>query len=170
MTKQICFKLRPWQLSDLESLVQSANNSNIARNLTDAFPSPYTREDGEKYLKMVCDENPTNVFAIEVNGEAVGSISVLPQTDIHQLNAEMGYFLAESLWGKGIMPEAVKQVVKYVFETFDITRIYARPFGRNLASQRVLEKAGFQLEARFEKVLIKNGQLEDELVYAIRKE
>ncbi len=163
------FTLRPWQLSDLDSLVKYADNPNIARNLTDGFPSPYTRESGEAYINMVSNDNPVKVFAIEIDGEAVGSIGVFPQVDIHRLNAEMGYWLAEPYWGKGIMPRAIKQMVKYAFDTFEINRIFARPFGRNLASQRVLEKVGFTYETRFDKVLIKDGQIEDELFYSVRR-
>lgn len=166
---KIPFILRKWQMSDLDSLVKYANNPAIARNLTDAFPSPYTHEDGIRYLEMVCALSSATIFAIEINGEAAGSIGVFPQNDIHRLNAEMGYWLAEPFWGNGIMPEAIKQIVEYAFRTYDIQRIYARPFGRNKASQRVLEKAGFQSEARFEKVLLKNGVLEDELIYGYRK-
>lgn len=169
MTTGQQFILRAWKQSDLDNLVRYADNPNVACNLTDAFPSPYTKANGEAYLNMVCDRMPTNVFAIVIEGTAVGSIGVFPQTDIHRLNAEMGYWLAEPFWGKGIMPEAVRQIVGYAFNTFDIDRIFARPFGRNRASQRVLEKAGFKLEARFEKTVIKNGQLEDELFYAIRR-
>jgi len=169
MTCKQTFDLRPWRLSDLDDLVRYADNPNIARNLTDAFPSPYTRADGEAYLNIFCNQSPAKVFAIEIDGKAAGSIGVFPQTDIHSPNAEMGYWLAEPFWGKGIMPEAVRRIVEYAFGTFEINRIFARPFGRNKASQRVLEKAGFQFESRLEKVLIKNGKLEDEITYSIRR-
>ncbi|HPT20648.1 MAG TPA: GNAT family protein [Bacteroidales bacterium] len=164
------FILRPWRQSDIESLVKYANNPDIAKNLTNAFPHPYTQQSGEAYLETVCSQKPVRVFAIEADGEAVGSIGVFPQTDIHCQNAEMGYWLAEPFWGKGIMTSAIKQMVDYAFRTFDINRVYARPFGSNKASQRVLEKSGFKLEARFKDVLLKNGRTEDELIYAIRKE
>lgn len=161
--------LRPWQLSDLGSMVAFANNFNIAKNLTDKFPYPYTEKDGISYLNMVMMDDPIRVFAIDIDGLAVGSIGVFPQDDIHRLNAEMGYWLAEPYWGKGIVPQAVILMVEYAFRTFPIDRIFARPFGSNIASQRVLEKAGFVLEGRFEKALIKNGVLEDELYYSIRR-
>ena len=163
------FLLRPWKKSDIDSLVKYADNIKIARNLTNAFPHPYTRADGERYLALFADEQPARVFAIEVNGEAVGSIGVFPQSDIHCINAEMGYWLAEPFWGKGIMTEAIGKMIRYGFETFDIERIFARPFGSNIASQRVLQKAGFKPEARFERVLLKNGILEDEYVFAVRR-
>lgn len=163
------FTLRKWQLSDLESLMKHADNRKIADRLTDQFPHPYTRESGEGFLNMAMAKDPPSVFAIDVDGEAVGCIGIFPQEDIHRLNAEMGYWLSEAFWGRGIMTAAIRRMVDYGFKTFDITRIYARPFGTNLASQRVLEKAGFIPEARFEKVLIKNGELQDEIVYAIRK-
>jgi RimJ/RimL family protein N-acetyltransferase len=81
---------------------------------------------------------------------------------------ELGYWVAEPFWGKGIMTKAVLQMVDYGFKTFDITRIFARPFGTNIASQTVLEKAGFILEARLDKTLYKNGEFLDELIYAVR--
>lgn len=163
------FKLREWHNDDLDSMVKHANNYNIAKFLTDRFPHPYTYDDAKEYFSSISRQYPTQVFAISIDDEAVGSIGLFPQTDIHAKNAEMGYWLSEEYWGNGIMPEAIKQIVDYGFKTFDITRIFARPFGTNLQSQRVLEKAGFTLEARFEKALFKNGVFIDELIYAIRK-
>jgi len=163
------FKLRRWQFSDSESVVKHADNYNIAKFLTNGFPHPYKIEDAEKYISIVSQEEPVKVFAIDVDGEAVGSIGIFPQSDIHAKNAEIGYWLSEDYWGQGIMTEAIKEIVKYGFETFDITRIFAGPFGTNKASQRILEKAGFTLEARFQKALYKNGEFFDECIYAIRK-
>ena len=161
--------LRKWQESDEESLAKYANNNNIARFLTDAFPHPYSLDDAKAYISSVKDENPTKCFAIDFNGEAIGSIGIFPQSDVHKRNAEIGYYIAEEFWGQGIIPEAIRQIVKYGFETFDITRIYARPYGHNIKSQRVLEKSGFTLEARFENAIFKNGEFTDELIFAIRK-
>ena len=166
-TQKINFILRPWTLDDLDNLVKFANNRKIADNLTDAFPHPYTREAGIAYITTFKDDNPARIFAIVVDGIACGSIGVYPQSDIHRKNAEMGYWLAEEYWGLGIMTQAVKQSIEHSFKSFDINRIFARPFSTNLASQRVLEKAGLKLEARFEKTLFKNGQFLDELVYSI---
>lgn len=163
------FNLRPWRESDIDSIVKYANNPKIAANLTDAFPYPYTQDDGKKFLSMVIPNDPVTVFAIEVDGEACGAIGLFPQTDIHRKSAECGYWLAENHWGRGIISEAIKQMVDYGFKTFDIVRIYARPFSFNSASQRVLEKAGFTLEARLKKACFKNGKLCDELIYSIVK-
>lgn len=161
--------LRPWTLADAENLAKYANNPNVARFLTNAFPHPYTIENAKSFIEMVANQNPTSLFAIDVDGEAVGSIGLHAQSDIMCKNMELGYFLGEPFWGKGIITEAVKQIVEYGFQHFDITRIYARPYGNNLASQKVLEKAGFTLEARIEKNIYKNGEFLDELIYAIRK-
>ena len=163
------FKLRPWNINDLDSLVKYANNPNIAKYLTDGFPYPYTIENGKKFIESAISHDPVHIFAIDINGEAVGGIGIHPQTDIQKKNAELGYWLAEPFWGNGIMTEAIQQIVNFTFITFDINRIFARPFGNNPGSQKILEKNGFTLEAKFDKTLIKNGQLLDELVYAIRK-
>jgi len=163
------FRLRKWEMSDIDSMVKHADNYNIAKFLTNQFPHPYAREDGLDYISSIIGDNPPKAMAIEINSEAVGSIGIFPQSDIHCKNAEMGYWLSEQYWGKGIMTNAIKEMVKYGFENFDLDRIFARPFGSNRASQRVLEKAGFTLEGRFEKVLFKNDEYMDELIYAIRK-
>lgn len=163
------FTLRKWTIDDLESLVKYANNRNVAKFLTDVFPHPYTIEDGKTYIEMVIGNYPLNIFAIDIDGKAVGSIGIFPLSDVHKSNAELGYWLAEPFWGNGIVTQAIKQIVEYGFRVFEIDRIFARPFGSNLASQRVLEKAGFKLEARFEKTILKNGEYLDELVYAIRR-
>lgn len=163
------FTLRPWAASDLPSLVQHANNADIARYLIDAFPHPYTAEDGQGYLEFVASQAPGCIFAIDVAGQAVGSIALHPQADIHRKNAELGFWLAQPFWDQGIITQAISQVVAHGFRAFDITRIFARPFGTNRASQRVLEKAGFALEARFAQTLFKNGEFLDEWVYGLRR-
>lgn len=163
------FKLRPWKITDLDNLVKNANNAKIAKFMTDMFPYPYTREKGISFIDFASSDKPVRIFAIEINGEASGGIGLHPQQDINAKNAELGYWLGEPFWGKGIITAAVKQMVEYGFSTLDITRIFARPFGTNKASQKVLEKAGFKLEARFEKTFYKHGEFIDELIYAVRK-
>ncbi|WP_018478720.1 GNAT family N-acetyltransferase [Pontibacter roseus] len=163
------FKLRPWTPADLDSLVKYGNNPNIAQNMADVFPHPYTQEKGMAFIQMASSATPPNILCIEVDGEAAGGIGLHPQGDIYRKNAEMGYWLAEPYWGKGIITKAIVQMVAYGFEHWDISRIFARPFGRNIGSQKALEKAGFTLEARLEKTFYKNGAYEDELIYAVRK-
>jgi len=164
------FSLRPWTINDLESLVKFANNKKIANFMTNKFPHPYTKENGLQFIEFALKQTPNSIFAIDVNGQAVGGIGIHPQDDIHCKNAELGYWLAEPFWGQGITTKAIIKMVDYGFITFNINRIFARPFGTNSASQRVLEKTGFKLEARFEKTLFKNGEYIDELVYAVRRD
>ena len=161
--------LRNWMMSDLDDLVGYANNWNIARYLTDSFPFPYTKADGEEFIQIAMASDKNIFRAIEVDGHAVGGIGIFPQSDIYRNNAELGYWLAEPYWNKGIMTWAVSEMVKRALGDVDINRIYARLFGSNLASHRVLEKAGFKLEARFYGVICKNDHLEDEWVFALRR-
>lgn len=163
------FELRPFQPSDLSSLVKHANNYNIAKNLSNKFEFPYTTAHGIAFINLALSATPTEIFAITISGEAVGSIGVHPKTDIHCKNAEIGYWIGEEFWGNGIVPEAVKLMVNYGFKTFDITRIYASTYAINLKSQRVLAKAGFTFEAEFKETLYKNGTFYDEVIYGIRK-
>jgi RimJ/RimL family protein N-acetyltransferase len=163
------FHLRPWTIEDLDSLVKFANNFNISRNLMDVFPHPYSIDDGNFFIDRATKNSPPTNLAIEVNGEAAGAIGLHPQNDVYRKNAELGYWLAEPYWGKGIITEAIVQMVDYGFKNWDISRIYARPFGYNIASQRALEKAGFVLEAKLDKTIFKNGEFHDELIYATRR-
>ncbi|MDX1683856.1 MAG: GNAT family protein [Saprospiraceae bacterium] len=163
------YVLKRWEEDDIEALLKYANNEKISGNLTDKFPFPYTRESGEEFIKTVKDLDPPRILCISNSREAIGAIGVHPQSDIWSRNMEMGYWLAEPFWGRGIITKAVEAMVTHGFNSFDVDRIFARPFGSNEASQRVLEKAGFTLEARFKNTIYKNGQYHDELIYAIRK-
>lgn len=163
------FTLRPWTSNDLDNLVQYANNFHIAKFMTNAFPHPYTPANGEAFIAYANQDTPIHIFAIDVAGQAIGGIGIHPQTDVQEKNAELGYWLAEPFWGQGIVTKAIQQMLDFAFSTYPITRVFARPFGNNIASQRVLEKAGFTLEARLEKTLFKNNEYLDELIYAIRR-
>ncbi len=161
-------RLRPWRQSDEESLVRHANNRNIWRNHRDLFPHPYTIADARGWLAHVQGAEWT--LAIEVDGEAVGGIGLHRQDDVHRRSAEIGYWLGEAYWGRGIATEAVRAMTAYGFERFDLIRIYALIFEWNAASMRVVEKAGYQFEGRRRKAVIKDGQIIDDLLYAIVRE
>ncbi len=165
----ISTELRAFKIEDAESLSKHANNINVAGRLTDAFPNPYTLKHAKDFIQKTHQAEPVTVFAIAFENEVIGGIGLHPQQDIYRKNAELGYWLSEAFWGKGIIAEKIKEIVDFGFSNLDIDRIYARPFGSNKASQRVLEKAGFTLEATLKGVLIKNEQREDEMIYAIRK-
>lgn len=158
--------VRSWRASDADSLVRHANNYKIWINLRDAFPHPYTKKDARAFLRAVLDRTPQTTFAISVEDEAVGSIGFVIHPDVERVSAEIGYWLAEPFWKRGIMSEALAAVTRYAIDTHHLTRIYALPFAWNAASCRVLEKAGYGLEARLRRSCIKNGQILDQLQYA----
>ena len=163
--------LREWKLSDSKSLASAIGNKKVLDNLRDGVPYPYTEKDGEEFITSIlsADKSSTFAFAVDMDGRAVGSITVFRQSNIHFRTAELGYYLAEEYWGRGIMTDAVKQVCKYVFDNSDIIRIYAEPFADNFASCRVLEKAGFSLEGLMRANAIKNGKIRDMKLYALIK-
>ncbi|MGM0620542.1 MAG: GNAT family N-acetyltransferase [Bacteroidota bacterium] len=161
--------LRPLQPGDAPRLAELANNKNISNNLRDGFPHPYSLSDAEVFIESCKNQDPVQVFAIEYNGEFVGNIGIHPADDVYRKSAEIGYFIGEPYWDKGIATQAVKQMVEYVFSHFDIVRIYTGIFEYNIASQRVLEKCGFKKEAVFEKAVFKNNQLWGEVRYALIK-
>jgi ribosomal-protein-alanine N-acetyltransferase len=163
------FKLRPIESSDLESFANHANNINIAKNLTNAFPHPYTLQNAEDFLEIMEKQTPRNILGIAINGTICGAIGIHFQHDVYERNAEMGYWLAEPFWGNGIMSKAIPLMVNYAFDNFDIDRIFARPFGFNIASQKVLKNAGFSLDAILKGTFYKNGESHDEWIFSIRR-
>lgn len=158
-------KIRPWRFADKDSLAHYANNWNIWINLRDAFPNPYTPNDAEVWLNMVVNKKPVTQFAIEVDEKAAGAIGFIIKEDVQRIQAEIGYWLAEEFWGRGIATKALKAVTEYAFNNFDLHRIYADVFEWNTGSLRVLEKAGYELEVRQKKCVIKNGEIIDQFVY-----
>jgi RimJ/RimL family protein N-acetyltransferase len=162
-------KLTPWKLDYATQLQRLANNSAIAQNLTNTFPHPFSVENAVQFITRTVEHQPTRIFAIQYHEDIVGSIGLYPQTDIFSQNAELGYWVGEPYWGKGIVTAAILEMVAYGFANLPINRIFARPFGTNKASQRVLEKAGFVLEATLIGTIVKNDIVHDELIYAIRK-
>lgn len=163
------FELREWTLQDIPSLAQYANNENIARWLRDAYPYPYTQKDAENYISS-CLNAPKDkqlCRAIAVDGTAVGSIGVFRGLDIYRRSAELGYWLAEEFWGKGIMTAAAKLICAEAFLKLDLVRIHAEPFFDNAGSRKVLENAGFVLEGVMKNGVFKRGQLHDCCMYAL---
>lgn len=163
--------IRQWIASDAIALAKLLNNKKVLDNLRDGLPFPYTDKDALDYINFClnADKSSQFCFAIEYCGEVVGSIGIFRQTNIHSRTAELGYYLAEESWGKGICTEAVRLACNYVFENTDIIRIYAEPFARNIASCRVLEKAGFTLEGTLHANAVKNSVIEDMKIYALIK-
>jgi RimJ/RimL family protein N-acetyltransferase len=163
------FRLREWRSGDEVSLVRHANNRKIWINLRDAFPQPYTMEDAARWISRAGSEEPVTSFAIVVDGEAVGGIGIVLQQDVFRRSAEIGYWLGEDFWGRGIVTQAVRALTEYAFSNFDLCRIYAGVFEWNPASMRVLEKCGYQLEARMKKAITKDGKTIDDFIYAITR-
>ena len=161
--------VRAWAATDLEALVKHGNNRNVSVHLRDRFPFPYQVEHGRKFLDWIVLQASPTVWAIEANGEAVGGIGIELHTDVERVSAEIGYWLGETAWNQGIATEALQAVTGAAFERYEITRIYALPFADNLASVRVLEKAGYVLEGHLRQSAIKNGKVRDQLLYAAYK-
>lgn len=164
--------LRPWKLEDAEEVAAVANNPKIADNLRNVFPHPYSLQDAEEFAKDCIQKDGLGQITriIEVNGRAVGSISVCVQGDVYEKCGELGYWLAEEYWGRGIMTEAVKRICKEAFETFDIVRIYAEPFEYNRGSRSVLQKAGFTCEGIMRNGVFKNGKIHSYCMYSLLRD
>jgi [ribosomal protein S5]-alanine N-acetyltransferase len=161
--------LREWKPSDLESLVENANNYHIAINMRDLFPYPYTLEDGEKWIETTSDEEKNCFMAITLDDMAVGGIGLNLGEDIERISAEVGYWLGEKYWGRGITSSALKGILEYGFNDLGLERMYAKPLEHNIASRKVLEKNGFKMEGIMEKSVIKEGKIFNQALYAVTK-
>ena len=163
--------LREWKTQDAPDLTVAINNKKVLDNLRDGIPYPYTEKDALEFIgaMLSAPKDTQYAFAICYDGKAIGSIGVFRKENVHRFTAEMGYYIAEPYWGKGITTEAIKQMCSYIFENTDIVRIFAEPYATNHASCRVLEKSGFQFEGVLRQNAIKNGQMMDMKIYAILK-
>ena len=163
--------LRKWRLSDAQDLAVALNNEKILNNLRDGLPLPYTEADARDYITAMlsADENSTFAYAITVNDRAVGSIGAFRQGNIHRQTAELGYYLAEDYWGRGIMTDAIRQLCGIIFETTDILRIYAEPFSYNTGSRRALEKTGFCFEGLMKNNAVKKGKVVDMALHSLTR-
>ncbi len=159
--------LRGWRLDDAPAMQRHADNANVTRWVIDAFSHPYTLENAQAWLGRHAGVTPVQQFAIVVDGEPAGGVGIAIGTDIHRRSAELGYWLGEAHWGRGIATEAVRAMCAYAFETFDLAHIFAGVFEENAASSRVLEKAGFALEGRLRKHVTKFGVTMDDLIYGL---
>ncbi|HTK19139.1 MAG TPA: GNAT family protein [Mucilaginibacter sp.] len=163
------FIIRGWKKGDEVSLQKNANNPKVSACLMDRFPSPYTIEAAINWVGALIDQYPVINFAITINDEVIGGIGMEPRQDVYRKTAIIGYWLSEELWGKGIMPEAVKLITEYAFTYLNFIRLQASVYSKNPASMRVLEKAGYVKEGVMRNAVIKDGEILDEHLYAILK-
>jgi RimJ/RimL family protein N-acetyltransferase len=159
-------RVRSWRESDAPSIATHANNRRVWINLRDRFPHPYALADAQAFIRDAHARTPETRFAIAVEAEAVGGIGYMLHDDVERVSAEIGYWLGEAYWGRGIMTEAVAAVTAHAIRAHDLTRVFAVPFEWNAASFRVLEKAGYVCEGRMSRSAIKDGQVVDQLLYA----
>jgi len=159
--------LRPWREGDQESLVRQADNPRVAQHLRDRFPQPYTLADANAWIARAPAESPAMNLAIEVEEQAVGGIGLMPGSDIHRVSAEVGYWLGEQFWGRGIATCALRGITQYAFQEFSVlNRLFAYVDANHPASIRVLEKAGYRLEGKLLGGAIKRGEIVDQFLYA----
>ncbi len=163
-------RIRSWQAGDEPALSCHADSPRIYRNVRDHFPHPYTLADAEAWVRDSSAAVPQTSFAIEIDGEPGGGIGVILQEDVNRCSAEIGYWLGEAFWGRGIVTEAVRAFTPWAWDAYGIGRLYAKVFAWNTASSRVLEKAGYSLEGRLRRAAIKQGEVVDELLYAAVRE
>ena len=163
-------EFRSYDLDYADRFAQIRNNTSVLNNGYDKTPNPFTKQDAIKFMNTQLSKKPPQRFLIFYNNELAGEIGITIQDDVHRLCAEIGYFIAEPFWGKGLATEAIKKMTEYTFATFEIVRIIAGVFDFNKASMKVLEKNGYYLESIRKKSVIKNGQIIDDYIWVKLKD
>lgn len=158
--------LRPFELADAGSLARHANDRGVWQNLRDRFPHPYTEADAVAYIEQLGSRPVQTSFAIEVDRQVIGSISLMPGQDIARQTAEVGYWIGREFWGRGIMTDAVRAITQYAFDVLGLVRVFAVPFMTSTPSIRVLEKAGYVREGLMRRSAVKEGRILDQYLYA----
>lgn len=153
-------------MSDVYSIAENANHREVWINLRDRMPYPYSVDDAVDWLRGVESENPRLSFVIDVDGQAIGGIGLVPGSDIERCAAEVGYWIGPAYWGRGIATVALKRICDYAFRDLGLLRLFAVPIAWNAASFRVLEKAGFAREGIMRNACIKDGKVADMVLYA----
>jgi len=154
--------LRP---GDAASLARHGNNRGNWLSMRDRFPHPYTESAAQDLVAHVLSHDMPS-YAIAVDGAAVGGIHLTVGTDIDRIAAELGYWLGEEYWGRGIATAAIRLVTPHALSTLGLVRVFAIPFVENVGSCRALEKAGYVREALMRRSAIKDGQIRDQYLYA----
>lgn len=158
--------LRPLKDEDASALSQLANNKKVWDNMRDILPNPYTIDDAVFFINLTKKENPQMNLAIEYDNAFCGMIGLIPQKDVYRKTAEIGYWLGEPFWNKGIATKAVALITNYGFNELGFIRIHTGVFEYNIRSMKVLEKNGYKKDGVFEKSIIKNGKIWDEHRYS----
>ncbi len=160
-------RLRPWREDDVPELVRLADDRLVWQQLRDAFPHPYTAEAGRGWVAPATARPPATHFAVVCGGVLVGGAGYLPGQDVERVGAEVGYWIGRPYWGRGLATAAVRELVNVTAGRGGFTRLFALPFAANAASCRVLEKAGFTLDAVLRRSAIKDGRVVDQCLYSL---
>ena len=163
--------IREWRHSDATALARIADDKEIWRGLRDVFPHPYGLGDALAFIGMAGRMDPQTFFAIEVDGELAGGAGYTRRTDVERIGAEVGYWLGRAFWARGIATAALRLLTAHAFRADpELRRLWAVPFVTNVASARVLEKAGYVREGLLRQSAIKEGRVLDQWMYAILRD
>ncbi|KAL4928896.1 GNAT family N-acetyltransferase [Aspergillus undulatus] len=165
-------QIRPFHntLSEATTFSSHANSPLIARYMRNAFPQPYTHQDAHAWFTYTSTQTPLLDFAIAdaSSNTAIGAVGLKPRSDVQHRTVEIGYWIGQEYWGRGIGSEVVTAFTEWTFKEFPhVVRIEAGVFEGNEGSKRVLEKAGYGFEGRQRRAVEKNGVLLDVFVYAV---
>lgn len=162
--------LRPYRDGDQANLVRLANNPNVAAHLRDMFPQPYTWTDAENWVRRAARERPVRNFAICHENQFIGGIGLVAGTDIHRVSAEVGYWIGEPYWGRGLATAALVELTTHAFQSFsELNRLFAYVDEEHKASIRVLEKAGYRREGHLIGAAIKHSQLRNQFLFGLTR-
>jgi ribosomal-protein-alanine N-acetyltransferase len=163
-------EFRQYSHNYADTFAQMRNNPNVLDNGYDKTPNPFTKKDAIDFINIQLEKKTSQRFLIFYDNELAGEIGITIQEDVHRLCAEIGYFIAEPFWGKGLATHAIKKMTDYAFANFEIVRMVAGVFEFNKASMKALEKNGYYLESIRKKAVIKKGEIIDDYIWVKLKD
>ena len=155
---------------DVDSLYKYANNINVSQYLRESFPYPYSKQNALEWIYFIKQDSDKLALAIADEHELIGGIGAIPNNDVHRFTAEIGFWLGEPFWNKGIMTKAIRVFCNYLFDAYNYNKLSANVFEGNEASKKVLQNTGFILEGILIKNIFKKNKFMDQYIYGLLKE
>jgi RimJ/RimL family protein N-acetyltransferase len=156
--------VRSFRDADAAVLARHANNRKVWQQLRDRFPHPYTTDDACGFITFARGADPETAFAVTVGDLPVGSIGAVLREDVERCSAEVGYWLGEAYWGRGIATRALVAFTRFAFAAYGVERLFAVPLAANAACWR---RPATGWRAAMRRSAVKDGAVQDQLLYAI---
>jgi RimJ/RimL family protein N-acetyltransferase len=164
-------RIRKLKLSDADDVFRNINNKAVVRWMSVTVPYPYLQKDAIKFIRKsqrgINSKKYYNFgIVLKRTGKVIGGIG-LEKIDLKNKRAEIGFWIAQKHWGKGLVKEAIEIVSKFGFKQLGFHKIYSVVFEENIASQKVLEKFGFKVEGKLVEEFYRYEKWQNIILYGL---